>query len=144
MVAPWTCPDELRERTVRLMINSRRDPATRTAAVRRIGERLGVNPETLRGWANQAEVDAGTRGGTTTSNGSHLGELERENRELRRANAFLRSASAFFATELYVVVLGRWLHSTMRAGRSLRGASALHESERTLADVKAGSDEGAP
>ena len=69
------------------MIDARKDPATRPAAVRRVGEQLGINPETLRGWANQAEVDAGTRGGTTTSDGARLGELEREVRELRRANA---------------------------------------------------------
>ncbi len=100
MMAPRKYPDELRERAVRLVIDARKDPATRPAAVRRVGEHLGINPETLRGWANQAEVDAGTRGGTTTSDAVRLGELEREVRELRRANAILRSASAFFAAEL--------------------------------------------
>jgi len=49
----------------------------------------------------QAEVDAGTRTGTTTADAARLAELvEREVRELRRANAILRSASAFFAAEL--------------------------------------------
>ena len=48
----------------------------------------------------QAEVDAGTRTGTTTADAVRLAELEREVRELRRANAILRSASAFFAAEL--------------------------------------------
>src|SRR5680860_806668 len=66
MVAPRKYPDELRERAVRLVIDARKDPVTRPAAVRRIGEQLGINPETLRGWANQAEVDAGSRGGVTT------------------------------------------------------------------------------
>ncbi len=68
--------------------------------MRRVGEQLGINPETLRGWVNQAEVDAGDRPGTSTSDAQRLVELERENRELRRSNAILRSASAFFAAEL--------------------------------------------
>lgn len=44
----------------------------RPAAVRRIGEQLGINPETLRGWVNQAEVDAGERPGTSTSDAQRL------------------------------------------------------------------------
>ena len=60
----------------------------------------GINPETLRGWVTQAEVDDGARPGTTTDDARRLAELERENKELRRANAILRSASAFFAAEL--------------------------------------------
>ena len=36
------------------------------AAVKRIGPRVGVNPDTLRGWCKQAEIDAGQRPGTTT------------------------------------------------------------------------------
>ncbi len=69
-------------------------------ACTRIGEQLGINPETLRGWVSQAEIDAGARVGTSTAEGARLAELERDNRELRRANAILRSASAFFAAEL--------------------------------------------
>ena len=48
----------------------------------------------------QAEVDAGARPGTSTSEAEKIAQLERDNRELRRANAILRSASAFFAAEL--------------------------------------------
>ncbi len=94
MAAPRKYPDELRERAIRLVIDARKNPATRPAACRRIGEQLGINPETLRGWVQQAEIDAGERPGTTTSDTQRLAELERENRELRRANAILKSASA--------------------------------------------------
>ena len=100
MAALRKYPEELRERAVRMAVDARRDPVTRPGALQRVGEQLGINPETLRGWVSQAEVDAGDRPGTTTGDAQRLVELERENRELRRANAILRSASAFFAAEL--------------------------------------------
>ncbi len=100
MVAPRKYPEELRERSIRLTLDARQDPASRPGACKRIGEQLGINPETLRGWVMQAEVDGGDRPGTTTADAARVGELERENRELRRTNAILRSASAFFAAEL--------------------------------------------
>ncbi|MFI2705857.1 transposase, partial [Cellulosimicrobium composti] len=83
MAAPRKYPDELRERAVRLVLDAKKDPVTRPAACRRIGEQLGINPETLRGWVNQAETDAGERPGTTTSDTQRLAELEREVRVSR-------------------------------------------------------------
>jgi transposase-like protein len=100
IAVPRKYPDELRERATRMAVDAQRDPATRTGALKRIGEQLGINPETLRNWVIQAEIDAGTRPGTTTDDATRLAELEREVRELRRANAILKSASAFFAAEL--------------------------------------------
>ena len=100
MAAPRTYPDELRERATRMAVEARLDPATRAGAFRRVGEQLGIHPETLRTWVRQAEIDEGHRAGTTTSDAQRLLELEKENRELRRANAILKSASAFFAAEL--------------------------------------------
>ena len=100
MAAPRKYPDELRERATRLAVGARRDPATRSGALKRIGEQLGINPETLRNWVIQVEIDEGHRPGTTTDDATRLAELEGEVRELRRANAILKSASAFFAAEL--------------------------------------------
>ena len=100
MAAPRKYPDELRERATRMAVDARRDPVTRPGALKRVGAQLGINPETLRNWVTQAEIDAGDRPGTTTDDAARLAELERENRELRRANAILKSASAFFAAEL--------------------------------------------
>ncbi len=100
MAAPRKYPEELRERAIRLTLDARKDPASRPSACVRIGEQLGINPETLRGWVMQAEVDAGARPGRSTTEAETIKQLERDNRELRRANAILRSASAFFAAEL--------------------------------------------
>jgi transposase len=97
MAAPRKYPDELRERAIRMAVDLRRDPATRSGALRRVGEQLGINPETLRNWVQQAEVDEGHRPGVTTAEAKRIAELERENRELRRANEILKTASAFFA-----------------------------------------------
>ena len=70
------------------------------AAVTRIGPRWGVNPDTLRGWCKQAEIDTGKRPGLSSGDAARIGELEREVRELKRANEILLAASSFFAREL--------------------------------------------
>ena len=100
MPAPRKYPDELRQRATRMAVDARRAPASRSGAIARIADQLGINRETLRNWVVQAEVDAGDRPGTTTDQAQRLAELEREVHELRRANAILKSASAFFAAEL--------------------------------------------
>ena len=69
-------------------------------AVRRIGERVGVNSDTLRGWCKQAAIDRGERPGTTTGDAKKIKDLEAEVRELKRANEILLAASSFFAREL--------------------------------------------
>ncbi len=97
MSAPRKFSDELRERATRMAVELRRDPATRSGAIRRVAEQLGMHPETLRNWVRQAEIDGGVRPGTTTDDVKRLAELEQENRELKRANEILRTASAFFA-----------------------------------------------
>src|SRR5213592_2806416 len=97
MAAPRKYPEELRERAIRMAVDLRREPATRTGALRRVGEQLGINPETLRNWVQQAGIDQGHRPGISTVEGQRIAQLERENRDLKRANEILRTASAFFA-----------------------------------------------
>lgn len=50
VAAPRKYPDELRARAIRMAVDARRDPVTRPGACRRVGDQLGINPETLRGW----------------------------------------------------------------------------------------------
>ena len=57
------------------------------------------DPDTLRGWVKQAQIDAGERPGTTTNDASRIKQLEAEVRELKRANEILLAASSFFARE---------------------------------------------
>jgi transposase len=100
MSAPRKYPDEMRERAVGLVRDIAEDAGSVTAACRRIGEQLGINCDTLRGWVKQSDIDAGRRPGVTTVDAARIRQLERDNAELRRANAILRTASAFFAAEL--------------------------------------------
>jgi transposase len=94
-------PDELRDRALRLVLDQVKDQETSvTAACRKVGAELGINADTLRGWAKQAQTGRGMRPGTSTAEAARIRVLERENAELRRVNAILLTASAFFAAEL--------------------------------------------
>ncbi len=102
MPAPRKYPPELRERAIRLVLEAREEDQklSLNAAVHRVGPRVGVNVDTLRGWCKQAEIDTGRRPGTTSTDASELKALRQENKELKRANEILLAASSFFAREL--------------------------------------------
>ncbi len=102
MPAPRKYPQELRERAQRLVAEAReQEPElSLNAAVVRVGLRVGVKPDTLRGWCKQADIDAGRRPGASTDDAATIKKLEAENRELKRANEILLAASSFFAREL--------------------------------------------
>ena len=85
MAAPRKYPEELRERAIRMAVDLRRDPATRTGALKRVGDQLGINPETLRNWVSQAEVDEGHRPGVSSTEAQRIAELERELEACKRA-----------------------------------------------------------
>jgi transposase-like protein len=87
---------------VRLVLEAREaEPElSLNAAVVRIGPRVGINKDTLRGWCKQAEIDSGRRPGVTSSEAATIRELQQEVRELKRANEILLAASSFFAREL--------------------------------------------
>jgi transposase len=93
-------PPELRERAVRMVLETIEQTGERFGVITRVARQLGVGTESLRGWVRQAEVDGGRRPGVTSEERRRIAELEREVRELRRANEILKAASAFFAREL--------------------------------------------
>ncbi len=83
---------EFRARAVELV-------RTRGLPRAQVARDLGVNPETLRLWVKQAEVDAGQRDGLTTDEKAELVRLRRENRILREEREILKKAARFFAME---------------------------------------------
>ncbi|EFF2388441.1 IS3 family transposase [Escherichia coli] len=89
---------EVRQRAVRMVLESQGEYDSQWAAICSIAPKTGCTPETLRVWVRQYERDTGGGdGGLTTAERQRLKELERENRELRRSNDILRQASAYFA-----------------------------------------------
>lgn len=55
-----------------------------------------MNPETLRKWVRQAEVDAGDKECTTTASAKEIRELKRKNAELEQTVEILKAAASFF------------------------------------------------
>ena len=101
MSRPSKYTTELRERAVRMVLESKADYGSEYEAIRSVAAKLGItSPESLRKWVRRAEVDAGARPGKTTEEIAEIKALKKENAELRRANEILKSASAFFAAEL--------------------------------------------
>ena len=83
-----------------MVFELRAETGNARGSIARVGQRLGINTETLRNWVQKAETDSGQRPGMTSDDKRKIAELEREVRELRRANEILKAASAYFAREL--------------------------------------------
>ena len=130
MPAPRKYPQELRERAVRLVLEAREqdEGLSLSAAVLRIGPRVGVVADTLRGWCKQAEIDAGRRPGVSTSEAARIRDLERDVRELRRANEILLAASSFFARGSTRGCRGSGVHRCPSG--TVRGRADLHRARR--------------
>jgi transposase len=88
---------EIKERAVRLVLESETDHKSRWSAIQSVASKIGCTPETLRAWIHRKEVDEGLKPGMTSEEAAKMKLLERENKELKRANEILRKAAAFFA-----------------------------------------------
>lgn len=88
---------EVRERAVRMVLESEKDHPSRWATVTSIAGKIGCSAYTLLEWVKKSEIDSGARAGVPSELADKLKALERENRELRQANEILRKASAYFA-----------------------------------------------
>ena len=69
-------PQELRERAVRLVAESREEYESEWAAIESVATKLGIgSSETLRKWVRRAEVDAGQRPGVTSQESAEVRRL---------------------------------------------------------------------
>ncbi len=93
-------PVELRERAVRMVLDSERLHGSRWEAICLVAEKLGPSAESVRNQVRRAEIDGGARPGVTTAERKRIKDLERERCGLRRANAILKAASALVGAEL--------------------------------------------
>ena len=83
-------PPEFRARAVELAQASALPPS-------QVARDLGIDPDTLRRWLRQADVDAGRLQGTTTDEKAELIRLRREVALLREERDILQKATAYFA-----------------------------------------------
>jgi transposase len=98
---PRQYPQEFRQRALRLLDTiMEASEISEFEAIKSVASKLGIAEESVRRWRRKAQVDAGERPGTTSSEHAEIRKLKRENAELRRANEILKSASMFFAAEL--------------------------------------------
>ena len=88
---------EVRERAVRLVLDTEGQHPSRWQAIVSIAAKIGCTPQALNEWVKKGEVDSGRRAGIPSETAGKIKALERENRELRQANEILRKASAYFA-----------------------------------------------
>jgi transposase-like protein len=90
----------VKERALRMFADHRQDYPSDTALAEAVAKKLGVGRETARRWLVQADVNAGTRAGTTSDELAELKKLKAENRRLKEDLEILRAATVFFAGEL--------------------------------------------
>lgn len=90
MAAQRKYPEELRDRAVKMVFKVWEREGKGDWEIACVARQLGIHPEALRTRIRQAEVDVGTRPGTTTDDKQRIAELERDVRQLRRANEILR------------------------------------------------------
>ena len=87
---PPCVPPEFRARAVDLARASDLTPSP-------VARDLGIDPDTLRRWLRQADVDAWYRHRTTTDEQAELIRLRREVALLREERDILQQATAYFA-----------------------------------------------
>jgi len=85
-------PPEFRARASELARTSGLSP-------RQVADDLGLDPDTIRRWLRQAEIDAGQRPGLATDERAELARLRRENALLTEERASLKQAAVLFAHE---------------------------------------------
>ena len=90
----------IKERALRMFADHRQDYPSDTALAEAVAQKLGVGRETSRRWLVQADINAGSRPGTTSDESAEIKRLKAENKKLREDNEILKAATVFFAGEL--------------------------------------------
>lgn len=103
---------------MRLLREHRGQYPSLTAACAAVARQERIGAETLRRWALQAEIDEGTRPGTTSQEHEQIKRLKAENARLREDVAILKTATTCFAGELDPATADRRVHRH----RSQRGS----------------------
>jgi transposase len=83
-----------------MIADHRQDYPSDIAVLEAVADKVGVGRETVRRRLVQAEVNAGTRPGTTRDEQAELKRLKAEKKRLCEDTEILRAATAFFAGEL--------------------------------------------
>jgi putative transposase len=73
-------PPEVKHRAVELTLRTIRETGERHGVIARIARQLDIGPQTLSHWVHQAEIDAGTRPGTTTDERERIADRAGESR----------------------------------------------------------------
>ena len=89
---PRPYPREFRDDVVRVARN-RDDGVT----IEQIAADFGVHPMTLSKWMHQADVDDGTKPGTSAADSAELREARRRIKLLEQENEVLRRAAAYLS-----------------------------------------------
>jgi transposase len=109
-------PRELRERAVRLVLETKHEYGSEFEAITSIAKKLNIgSPETLRKWVRRVEIDGGSRPGRTSEELAEIRRrvnFERENAELQRGPQPVEEVAGI----------------TTRNGPALSGANCSHPS----------------
>ena len=89
---PKPYPREFREDVVRVARN--REPGVH---LKQIAADFGISESCLTNWLKTADVEDGTKPGTTGEQNAELRELRRRNRLLEQENEVLRRAAAYLS-----------------------------------------------
>ena len=98
---PGKIDPAVKERALRMIADHRQDYPSDTALAEAVAGKLNIGRETVRRWLVQADINAGSRPGTSSDEQAELKRLKAENKRLREDNEILRAATVFFAARTY-------------------------------------------
>jgi Transposase and inactivated derivatives len=89
---PKAYPKEFRDDVV--AVAQRREAGV---TIKQIAQDFGISETCLQNWLRKAEIEAGSRPGTTAAESAELRDLRKRNRVLEHENEVLRRAAAYLS-----------------------------------------------